>query len=194
MKTTNMKPNGVLGRLGLLAVVAGGLVLGGCSSNVHRPEIAEATKTGVFFLDLRRTFVQAGEAEHEKAITKELLEKNCKLPVNAQHPVCLNPGGFVLYSGQVRNAIWGKGPVFYGVYIPKDLKVTAFAPPSEKDGDIVRARVIPGPVSMLAYDGVIERHDDPNRACWWEGSHNYSGGVVCPKYGYDHKDLDISKL
>lgn len=90
--------------------------------------------------------------------------------------------------------MWGKGLVFYGVYIPKDLRVTTFAPPSEKDGDIVRARVIPGPVSMLAYDGVIERHDDPNRACKWEGSHNYSGGVVCPKYGYDHKDLDISKL
>lgn len=194
MSTTNMKKNGLLGKLGLLAAVAGGLVLGGCTSNVHRPEIAEATKTGVFFLDLRRSFESAGESKLEKNVTAELLDKNCKLPANAKHPVCLNPNGFSLYSGQVRNAIWGKGPVFYGVYIPKDLKVTTFAPPSEKDGDIVRARVIPGPVSMLAYDGVIERHDDPNRACKWEGSHNYSGGVVCPKYGYDHKDLDISKL
>ncbi|MHB1352164.1 MAG: hypothetical protein ACYCWA_02510 [Thiobacillus sp.] len=181
-------------KLSALGVVAALVGLGGCASNIHRPEIAEATPTGVFYLDLRRPVADTREADLEKKVTAELLERNCKLPVNAQHPVCLNPGEFSLYSGQVRNALWGKGPVFYGVYIPKDLRVTTFAPPSEKDGDIVRARVIPGPVSMLAYDGVIERHDDPDRACWWEGLHNYSGGVVCPKYGYDHEDLDIGKL
>lgn len=194
MNTKYCKMNGLTARMGLLAMLSGMMAMGGCTSNVHRPEIAEATKTGVFFLDLRRSLESAGEQKLEKNVTAELVEKNCKLPVNAQNPVCLNPSGFSLYSGQVRNAMWGKGPVFYGVYIPKDLRVTTFAPPSEKDGDIVRARVIPGPVSMLAYDGVIERHDDPNRACRWEGTHNYSGGVVCQEYGYDHKQLDVSKL
>ena len=99
-----------------------------------------------------------------------------------------------VYTKILTAPLWGEGPVFVGVYIPTSLQVTAFAPLSEKDGDIVRAKVIPGPVSMLAYDGIIERHDDPNRACRWEGLHNYSGGVVCPKYGYDHRDLDISKF
>lgn len=199
MKTMNCKTNGLLGKMGvvaMVAMVAAVVVMGGCTSNVHRPEMAQATKNkdGVFFVDLRRSVASAGEAEREKSITQELVEKNCKLPENNNNAVCVNPKGFILYSAQVRNAIWGKGPVFVGVYIPNSLKVTAFAPPSEKDGDIVRAKVIPGPVSMLAYDGIIERHDDPNRACWWDGSHNYSGGVVCPKYGYDHRDLDISKF
>lgn len=180
----------------IMMVIAAVMGVSGCTSNIHRPEIAEAspTKDGVFFLDLRRSFASAGEEKLEKNITAELLETNCKLPVNATHPVCSVPGKFALYSGQLRNGLWGKGPIFYGVYIPKDLKVTAFAPPSEKDGDIVRAKVIPGPVSMLAYDGVIERHDDPNRACHWEGTHNYSGGVICPKYGYDHKQVDYDKM
>lgn len=177
-------------------VIAALLGLSGCTNNIHRPEIAEAspTKDGVFFLDLRRSLASAGEEKLEKNVTAELLERNCKLPVNTDNPVCLEPERFALYSGQLRNGLWGKGPVFYGVYIPKDLKVTAYPPPSEKDGDIVRARVIPGPVSMLAYDGVIERHDDPNRGCYWEGLHNYSGGVVCPKHGYDHKRVDYDKM
>ena len=179
-------------KLAVLAVV-GLASMSGCTSNLHRPEIAEAspTKDGVFFLDLRKSFAQTSE---EKEITSELLETNCKLQVNVGHPVCREPEKFAIYNGQLRNGMWGKGPVFYGVYIPKDLQVTAFAPPSEKDGDIVRAKVIPGPVSMLAYDGVIERYDDPNRACYWKGTHNYSGGVVCEKYGYDHKRVDYDKM
>lgn len=91
--------------------------MGGCTSNVHRPEIAEATKNkdGVFFVDLRRTVASAGEAEREKSIAKELVEKNCKLPENVNNAVCENPQGFVLYSAQVRNAIWNSIPKMYSL-------------------------------------------------------------------------------
>lgn len=84
--------------------------------------------------------------------------------------------------------------MFVGVFVPKSLNARGMPKGGEKDGDIVRAKVIPGPVSLLAYDGIIERFDDPGRACKWEGTHNYSGGVVCPKYGYDYNQLDVSKL
>lgn len=93
MNAKHCKPRGLMG---LLAMVARVMAMGGCTSNVHRPEIAEATRTGVFFLDLRRSLESAGEAEREKKITAELLANNCKLPVNVKHPVCLNPSGFSL--------------------------------------------------------------------------------------------------
>lgn len=191
----NKKKYGLMAKMGLLAMAAGVVVMSGCSSTLYKPELAQATpkKDGVFFVDLRVGPWEITSKEVKEPVSR-LLAENCTLAANINHPVCKSPGDFVLYNGQLRNAMWGKGPVFVATFIPKSLKVTAFAPPSEKDGDIVRTKVIAGPVSLLAYDGIIERHDDPNRACKWEGTHNYSGGVVCPKYGYDHRDLDISKL
>lgn len=178
-----------------LGVVAAGVMLGGCSSTLYKPEIVQAAPNndGVFFVDLRNGPWEIDDPAVKTPVSR-LLNKNCVLEQNADHPVCRTPRAHVLYNGQLRNAMWGKGPVFMAIFVPKSLHARGVAQGREKDGDIVRGKVIAGPVSLLAYDGIIERHDDPNRACKWQGLHNYSGGVVCPKYGYDYRQLDVSKL
>lgn len=191
----SFKTKGLAAKLAAVAMLAGVMVVSGCGSTLYKPEIRQAApnKDGVFFVDLRNGPWEIGSSEVREPVAR-LLDENCGLAVNAKHPVCLKPGDFVLYNGQLRNAMWGKGPVFMATFVPKALNAHGVAQGREKDGDIVRAKLIPGPVSLLAYDGIIERYDDPNRACSWEGTHNYSGGIVCPKYGYDYKQLDVSKL
>lgn len=182
-------------KLGLLAFVGGSLLMGGCGSTAYKPEIAQATPTrdGVFYVDLRNKPVPFDYSDIKEPVER-LFKESCALPENAELNLCHAPKDYELFGAQVRNAVWGKGPVFFGVFVPKKLHAEGMPRGSEKDGDIVRVRIIPGPVSLFVYDGVIERHDDPNRACEWKGSHNYSGGVVCQKYGYDYNKLDVSKL
>lgn len=180
-------------RVGLGVVVAL-LGLAGCGTNgLDRPQMAGASKDGAIFVDLRNGPFEFSHPDLRAHISR-LLSENCTLPVNANHPFCIKPSDYLSYVGQVSNGLWLYGPNFVAVVVPKNLGVRVVKAPSEKDGDIIRARIIPGPVSMFSYDGIIERHDDPNRACKWEGMHNYSGGVVCPKYGYTYKNLDLSKF
>lgn len=181
--------------LGVAAAVGVLLLSSGCSSTLYKPSITEASpnRDGVFFVDLRNGPWEIDSKEVKEPVAR-FLRENCGLAENSGKPVCKNPRGFVLYNGQLRNAMWGKGPVFMATFVPKSLNATGVAQGREKDGDIVRGKVFSGPVSLLVYDGVIERHNDPARKCKWEGTHNYSGGVVCPEYGYDYKQLDVSKL
>lgn len=170
------------------------LGLGGCgTSALYKPEMAKAAADGVFFLDLRNGPFKLDHPELKEAVGR-LLKESCVLPENTDNAFCKNPSAFASYVGQVSNGLWINGPWTVPVVIPKELGARVVRAPSEKDGDIIRARVIPGPISMFIYDGIIERHDDPSRACKWDGLHNYSGGVVCPKYGYDYRHLDVSKI
>ena len=185
-----MKKNGLAG----LCALAATLALAGCgTSALYKPEMAKAAPNGVFFLDLRNGPFALDHPDLKKGV-EQLLTESCRLPENRGNAFCENPSDFSSYVGQVSNGLWINGPWTVPVVVPKSLAVRAVRAPSEKDGDIIRARIIPGPVSMFIYDGVIERNDDPDRACKWAGTHNYSGGVVCPKYGYDYKQLDVGKI
>lgn len=177
--------------MGLCAMAA---ALAGCgTSALYKPEMAKAAVDGVFFLDLRNGPFALDHPELKKAVDR-LLDESCRLPENRNNAFCKSPNDFSSYVGQVSNGLWINGPWTVPVVIPKTLGVRVARAPSEKDGDIIRARIIPGPVSMFVYDGIIERNDDPNRACSWSGTHNYSGGVVCPKYGYHYRQLDVGKI
>lgn len=178
----------------LVTIAGAALALGGCgTSSLYKPQLADVSKDGRLFVDLRDGPYEIDHPEL-RPITDRILNENCALTANVAHPFCRNPSGYAKYNGHVSTGFWANGPQFIAVVIPKEIAARAIRPPAEKDGDIVRVRIIPGPISMFVYDGVIERYDDPNRGCVWKGSHNYSGGVVCPKYEYTYEDLDQSKF
>lgn len=105
----NFKMLGLKAKLGAVAMVAGAILISGCSSTAYKPEIAESMprKDGVLYVDLRNNPLPL-DYRDIKTPVERLLKESCVLPVNVEHPVCRNPNDFVMFSAQVRNAMWGE--------------------------------------------------------------------------------------
>lgn len=174
MSMTNMKTNGVLGKLGLLAVVAGGLVLGGCGTlsptKTLQTESRIKAKDGIVFgvanpynyrLSVATVCERFSEAKDRRCEEQDQF--------NAYRIVISNPNINPVIDGDAVNVLVPK--------IEGELK----------GEDIVKIRL---DGFRPAYFVMIAAHKG-DKECYY-GTRGAWSGVTCPKHNWDFmRDLNL---
>lgn len=89
---------------------------------------------------------------------------------------CRNYKDYMMVGGMPANSYWGGNIKFYSM-VPRGVTV--------KKGDILEIR-LPDLNRPTYFLRVVSHENEPDPACKWEGVLT-SGGVVCPKLGYDYR-------
>jgi len=172
MNTTHCKTNGLMARLGMLAMLAGVMVLGGCAS----------TK-GLDTLNVEKQ-IKAGNGIvfGSKAGTKSVSDI-CEAFASANDERCKNQKDYFAIGVVVVDfRLAPKAPYLVIALVPKSV------------GDIPHTGIVKVRLDGFRpayFEGLVASYHNADKECYYSNSAAHSG-VVCPKHNWDYrKDLNL---
>lgn len=159
-------------KLGLLAIVGGSLLMGGCATTAPTT-IAKVDKSGKgeMYVLVNTISSQASAAD-----------VCANSPKAAEDTRCAHPGDY--YGVSTTPTTEGFVNPAIAVLVPNTAKV--------RNNDIIKIQMVDGMAAF--YEGTFGRllpgfQRDETQPCYFKRNLTANGGVVCPKFGWSYKDL-----